>query len=137
MASIFTRIIDGELPGHFVYTDDLCVAFLTMEPIRDGHLMVIPREEIDHWLDLPPDLLGHLMKVSQHIGRALHDEFGSEKVGMMIVGLEVPHTHIHLMPINSMGDMDFAKARGAERDHLAAVAERIRSAITRQGPLSP
>lgn len=136
MASIFTKIIDGDLPGHFVYSDDRCVALLTIEPIREGHLMVIPREEIDHWLDLPADLLGHLMRVSQHIGRALQDEYRSEKVGMMIVGLEVPHTHIHLTPIDAMGDMDFARAESADQDDLAAAAQSIRRAIERRGPLS-
>lgn len=136
MASIFTKIIEGELPAHFVYEDELCVAFLTVEPICDGHLMVIPRQEVDHWLDLPPQLLSHLMTVSQRIGQALQDEFDSEKVGMMIVGLEVPHTHIHLTPINAMRDMDFAKARPAEQEHLAEVADRVRAAVERQGPLS-
>ena len=88
MPSIFTRIIDGEFPGHFVWKDEQAVAFMTIQPVREGHLMVIPRAEIDHWDDLPEALAAHLMVVSQRIARALKDVFPCRRIGMMIAGLE-------------------------------------------------
>ena len=133
MATLFTRIIEGELPGHFVYEDEHCVGFLTIEPLRDGHVLMVPRAEIDHWLDLPEELLHRLMSASQRVGRAIHAEFGSEKVGVMLVGLEVPHVHVHLSPIDSIREMDFSRTAPAEQDRLAEVAERLRAAIARLG----
>jgi histidine triad (HIT) family protein len=129
MASIFTKIIQGELPGHFVWEDDQVVAIMTIAPIQAGHLLVIPRAEIDHWDDLPPDLASHLMAVSQRLAKVLKTTFQCQRVSMMIVGLEVPHTHIHLVPINTMADTDFGKAKMAEGDDLAHAAEKIRQAL--------
>jgi histidine triad (HIT) family protein len=129
MPTVFTRIISGDLPGHIVYEDEDCVGFLTIEPLRDGHVLMVPRQEVDHWLDLDPDLLCRLMLASRRVGRALHREFCSEKVGLMLVGLEVPHTHVHLMPIDAIADMDFSRTRPADQEHLAQVAERIRAAL--------
>jgi histidine triad (HIT) family protein len=135
MATVFTRIMRGELPGRFVYEDERCAVFLTIEPLRPGHVMVVPREEVDHWLDLDPELLTHLMVVAQRVGRAIHREFGSEKVGLMIVGLEVPHVHIHLSPIDAIGDMNFANAdRDPDPDRLDRVAERLRRALADDAP---
>ena len=110
MPSVFSRIIAGELPAYFVWKDDQAVAFLSINPLRPGHTLVVPRWEIDHWLDLPPELLQHLTHASQQIGAALQRGFRAAKVGMMIAGLEVPHTHIHLVPINTVHDMDFDRA---------------------------
>jgi diadenosine tetraphosphate (Ap4A) HIT family hydrolase len=132
MPSVFSRIIAGDLPGHFVYEDKYCVGLLTIEPLREGHVLMVPRQEVGHWLDLSPELLGHLMAAAQTVGRAIHEEFGSEKVGMMIVGLEVEHVHVHLSPIDSIGEMDFSRTAPADRDHLRAVAERLRAAVERQ-----
>jgi histidine triad (HIT) family protein len=130
MGTVFTRIMRGELPGRFVYEDERCAVFLTIEPLRPGHVMVVPREEVDHWLDLEAELLAHLMLVAQRMGRAIHREFGSEKVGLMIVGLEVPHVHIHLSPIDAIGDMNFAHAdRDPDPERLDRVAERLRRAL--------
>lgn len=135
MTTIFTRIMRGELPGRFVHEDDRCAVFLTIEPIRPGHVMVVPREEVDHWLDLEPGLLAHLMVVAQRVGRAIQREFGSEKVGLMIVGLEVPHVHIHLSPIDAIGDMSFANAdRDPDPEQLDRVAERLRRALAEDAP---
>ena len=129
MPSIFSRIIAGELPGHFVWQDEHCVAIMTIEPIQPGHVLVIPRAEIDHWDDLPAALAGHLMSVSARLAKALKSAFACQRVSMMIVGLEVPHTHLHLVPINSMQDASFANARACDAEALAAAAERIRAAL--------
>ena len=133
MPSIFTRIIDGEFPGHFVWKDEQAVAFMTIQPVREGHLMVIPRAEIDHWDDLPEPVAAHLMIVSQRIARALKDVFPCRRIGMMIAGLEVPHTHLHVVPIDDLGDLSFAKARAADAVRLAAEATRIRAALRARG----
>ena len=101
MPSVFTRIIDGELPARFVWKDDRCVAFLGHRPLRPGHTLVVPRLDVDHWVDLEPELLGHLMGVSHRIGQALQHGFHPLKVGMIIAGLEVPHVHVHLVPFHT------------------------------------
>ena len=105
MASIFTRIIQGELPGRFVWRDDRAVAFLTIEPLKPGHTLVVPIQEVDHWLDLEPDLRDHLGHVCQRVGLAIQKAFEPTKVGMTLVGLEVPHVHYHLVPIDRIGDL--------------------------------
>jgi diadenosine tetraphosphate (Ap4A) HIT family hydrolase len=124
--SVFTRIISGEFPGHFVYEDDVCVAFLSIQPLQTGHTLVVPREQIDHWLDLDEATLDHLMRVSSRIGRALQSVYDPAKVGMMVAGLEVPHVHVHLVPIESAHDLDFANATDASTDELAAAATLIK-----------
>lgn len=133
MATLFTRIIDGEIPGTFVWKDEHCVAFLTIAPLRDGHVLVVPRDEIDHWLDCPPDLWDHLMGVAAVIGQALQTAWDPDKVGLMIAGLEIPHLHIHLVPIWDVHDLDFSRARPAERDELETAAEQIREALLAAG----
>lgn len=110
MATLFTKIIQGEIPGRFVYRDDKCVAFLSIHPLSPGHTLVVPIEEVDHWLDLKPDLLAHLTKVAQKIGAAQQQVFNPVKVGLVIAGLEVPHVHIHLVPIQQEADLDFKNA---------------------------
>jgi histidine triad (HIT) family protein len=130
MASVFTMIINGELPGRFVWKDERCVAFLSINPMAAGHTLVVPREEVDHWIDLEPGLLQHLMEVSRKIGIALNVGFKPEKVGMMIAGLEVLHAHIHLVPMEGMHDLDADSADLAPNpDDLDAAADRIRAAL--------
>jgi histidine triad (HIT) family protein len=107
VSTIFTRIIDGELPADFIWKDDDCVAFLSNRPLRPGHTLVVPRSEIDHWLDLEPDLLAHLVSVSQSIGKAQVAAFKPAKIGLMLVGLEVLHVHFHVVPIRGPHDLDF------------------------------
>jgi histidine triad (HIT) family protein len=109
MPSIFTRIINGELPGRFVWRDERAVAFLTINPLKPGHTLVVPREEVDHWLDLAPDLAQHLMLVAQAIGKAQQRGFQPTRVGMIIAGLEVPHVHLHVVPIDTLHDLDFSR----------------------------
>ena len=130
MASIFTRIIRGELPGRIVYRDERAVAFLTIEPLAPGHTLVVPIEEVDHWIDLDPDLAAHLMKVAQKVGRAIDEVYRPRKVGLTILGLEVPHAHIHVSAIDSERDLDFARAdRSPRPEDLDEAADRIRAAL--------
>ncbi len=129
MATIFTRIIEGELPARFVWKDELCVAFLSINPLRSGHVLVVPREEVDHWLDLDDDLTAHLMKVSRSIGRAIQDGFEPTRVGLIIAGLDVPHLHIHVLPIDGIEDLDF---NNAAQDPDPAELDRAADAIRRE-----
>ena len=110
MATVFTKIIEGELPGRFVWRDDRCVAFLSINPLQKGHTLVVPVEEVDHWLDLDPELNAHLVAVCQHVGTAQQAAFSPVRVGLMIAGLEVPHVHLHVVPIRGVHDLDFANA---------------------------
>lgn len=136
MASLFTKIIRGELPGRFVWRDERAVGFLTVAPLRPGHTLVVPIEEIDHWLDVPPELMQHLTAVAQKIGQSIQETFSPEKVGLMIAGLEVRHVHLHLVPIHSLGDLDFAKADAkASPEALDAAAARLRAALREAGHL--
>ena len=128
--SVFTQIIQGDLPGHFVFEDELCVVILTIQPATVGHLLVIPREEIDHWDDLPDMLASHLICVAKKMAKALKVAYPSQRVGLMIAGLEVPHTHIHVMPINALSDLNITHIPFADSSQLANVAETIRQALT-------
>ena len=134
MASVFTMIIEGELPGRFVWKDDNCVAFLSINPLSPGHTLVVPRVEIDHWIDLDDDLLQHLVGVSKKIGEALSLGFKPVKVAVMIAGLEVPHAHIHVVPMMGEHDLDVDNANLApDPDELDAAADRIRAALRALG----
>ena len=131
MPTLFTKIIEGEIPGTFVWRDDKSVAFMSINPLRPGHTLVVPREEIDHWLDCPPDLRDHLMDVSQTIGQAISKVHSPEKVGLMIAGLEVPHLHIHLVPIDGVRDLDFANAAASvEREEIEEEAASLRYVLS-------
>jgi diadenosine tetraphosphate (Ap4A) HIT family hydrolase len=130
MPTIFTRIINRELPGRFVYEDEQTVAFLTVAPIRPGHTLVVPRLEIDHWIDLPDEAQRDLWSVAAKVGRAIQEAFQPCRVAAIIAGLEVPHTHVHLIPIESEKQLDFSLANpNASSEQLDEVAERIRTAI--------
>jgi histidine triad (HIT) family protein len=108
--TLFTKIIEGELPGRFVYRDDRSVAFLSIAPLNPGHTLVVPIEEVDHWVDLDPDLAEHLMGVAQRVGRAQQEVWSPRRVGLIIAGMEVHHTHLHVVPIWSEADLHFANA---------------------------
>ncbi|HEY5664183.1 MAG TPA: HIT family protein [Ilumatobacter sp.] len=134
MPTIFTRIINGEIPGTFVWRDDRCVAFMSINPMAFGHTLVVPIAEVDHWVDAPADLTEHLFAVTRHIARAQHEAFAPERVGVIIAGYEVPHTHIHVIPTNSMSELSFANAApSVERETLAAAAAAIRAALRAAG----
>jgi histidine triad (HIT) family protein len=130
MPTIFTRIIDGEIPGTFVHRDEHCVAFLSINPMAAGHTLVVPVAEVDHWVDLPADLAAHLFAVAHRIGRAQRVAFPCERVGMIIAGYEVPHTHIHVIPTSSMSELSFANAAASvERERLEQWAAAIVDAL--------
>jgi histidine triad (HIT) family protein len=131
--SIFSRIIAGEIPGTFVWRDDRAVAFLSIAPMMPGHTLVVPREEVDHWIDLDPALAAHLFHVAQQIGRAQDLEWSPRRVGLLIVGEEVPHTHLHVVPINTPDELSFARARPADADALEAAARRLRARLRELG----
>lgn len=134
MPTLFTRIIDGDLPGRFVWRDEQCVAFLSINPLAPGHTLVVPHEEIDHWIDADPDLMAHLTLVAQTIATAQYEAWEVEKVGMMIAGLEVPHLHIHVVPINGVHDLDFSHAdQDPDPGALDAAADIIRQALIASG----
>lgn len=134
MPTIFTRIIDGEIPGTFVWRDPRCVAFLSINPLADGHLLVVPLEEIDHWVDCSPELTRHLFEVVRVLGDALRRTFDCERVGVLIAGYEVPHTHVHVVPTVGMHQLSFANAASSiDRAHLDDLASRIRSTLEAMG----
>lgn len=130
MPSIFTRIIGGELPGRFVWRDATTVAFLTIEPIRPGHVLVVPREEVDHWTDLDPTTWAHLAEVARIVGVAVRQAMDAPRVGQMIAGFEVPHVHVHVFPAHDLSDLSFDRVdRSPDPAALDEVAERIRVAL--------
>jgi histidine triad (HIT) family protein len=113
VTTVFTRIIEGELPGTFVWRDDRCVAFMSINPLAPGHVLVVPIEEVDHWVDASPDLAAHLFGVTHRIADAQRRAFDCERVGVIIAGYEVPHMHIHSIPTNTMSQLSFANAAAA------------------------
>ncbi len=134
MPSIFTRIIDGELPARFVWKDDTSVAFLPIELLNRGHVLVVPRLEVDHWIDLPSDVVAHISTVAQTIGRAQQLAFSPARIGMMIVGFDVPHVHIHVVPVDNLSHFDFRAAdTNPDPADLDAMADEIRTALRSQG----
>jgi histidine triad (HIT) family protein len=138
MPTIFTRIIDGELPGRFVWKDDRCVAFLSNRPLRPGHTLVVPRQEIDHWLDADPPLLATLTATAQAIGKAQMAVFKPVRIGMLIAGLEVPHLHIHVVPIRGMHDLDFGNQDpNPDPEMMDSAAESLREELRRMGHRPP
>ncbi len=133
MTTVFTRIIAGEIPGTFVYRDDQCVAFLSINPLSYGHTLVVPIEEVAHWVDCSPDLAAQLFAVARRIGRAQQAAFGCERVGLIIAGYEVPHTHLHVFPTEHMGQFNFANAATkVDRTDLDAAAAAIIAALAAQ-----
>jgi histidine triad (HIT) family protein len=134
MGSVFSRIMDGELPGHFVWKDATATAFLSINPIETGHTLVVPRVEVDHWLDVPDAVWQHCTDISRLIGRALQERFDPPRVAMIIAGFDVPHTHIHLIPAYQQSRLSFAHAAdSADASVLAATARELRDTLTTLG----
>ncbi len=130
MASVFTMIINGEIPGRFVYSDDDVVAFLTIEPMTTGHTLVVPRAEIDNWQTVDPAAFTRVMAVSQLIGRAVCSAFGAQRAGMIIAGLEVPHLHVHVFPAYNLTDFGFAGVdRNPSPESLDEAQAKIKAAL--------
>ena len=134
MPTVFSLIINGDLPGHFVWSDDVCVGFLSINPITDGHVLVVPRAEIDQWTDVDVADAAHMMGVAHHLGNAIKTVFSPERIGLMIAGFEVPHTHLHVLQLNDMGDMSFANAAtSVDHAQLAGFAASLRSELEAAG----
>ncbi len=133
MATIFSRIIDGEIPSRMIWEDDRCVAFLDVRPLAAGHCLVVPRVEVDQWTDLEAELAAHLTTVAHAIGSAQKSVFQPARVGLMIAGFEVPHVHVHVIPIDSMAQLDFANAnadpdQGALDGYLTSLRQALADA---------
>ena len=134
MTTIFTRIINRELPGRFVYEDDETVGFLTIEPMTQGHTLVVPRAEIDQWQDVDGAVFGRVMAVAQRIGKAVCRAFDTERAGLIIAGLEVPHLHVHVFPTRSLADFGFAGVdRNPSPESLAEAQAKIIAALAELG----
>jgi len=128
MASLFTKIINGDIPAHKIMEDDRYLAFLDIKPINPGHTLVIPKGEGDYVFDMPDHLLGGLMIFAKKAALKIQSQINCKRIGVVICGLEVPHTHIHLIPINSIDDINFANGKPATDEELSEVAGVIRSA---------
>ena len=134
MPTIFTRIIDGELPGTFVWRDERCVAFMSINPMAHGHTRVVPIEEVDHWVDGSPELIAHLFEVTRIVATAQQQALNPERVGVIIAGYEVPHAHIHVIPTHDMSEISFENAATSfDPQLLDAAAGVIRAALVEAG----
>lgn len=130
MPSIFSRIIAGEIPCHKVAESDKYMAFLDINPLAKGHTLVVPKLEVDYIFDLEDEMLAELMIFAKNIGRAIEQVIECERIGVTVIGLEVPHTHIHLIPINHIGDMNFSKPKlSLSDDELSSIALSIRQQL--------
>lgn len=134
MPSVFTRIIEGELPGRFIWRDDTVVAFLSIGPLSTGHTLVVPRAEVDHWLDLDPATWQRVGEVTRIVGQAIQEAFDPPRVGTAIAGFEVPHCHVHVAALRELADLDFTRADpDPDPAALDAAAEQLRAALRRLG----
>jgi diadenosine tetraphosphate (Ap4A) HIT family hydrolase len=130
MATVFTKIINGEIPSRFVYEDDDVVAFLTIAPITQGHTLVVPRAEIDQWQDVDATAFNKVMAVSQLIGKAVSKAFDVERAGLIIAGMEVPHLHVHVFPARDLSDFGFANAdQNPSQESLDEAQTKIKEAL--------
>jgi histidine triad (HIT) family protein len=132
--TIFSRIIDGELPGRFVWRDERCVVFLSINPLATGHALVVPIAAVDHWIDLPADDAAHLMRVAHAVGAAQQQAFSPARIGLVIAGFEVPHAHVHVVPIDGMAQLDFANvATDVTDEAFDDAASKLRAALQANG----
>lgn len=128
MASIFTKIINREIPAHIVGEDERYIAFLDINPLVLGHTLVVPKKEVDYIFDLDDETLAGLQLFAKKVAHAIRNSIPCNRVGLAVVGLEVPHTHVHLVPINSIDDLNFTRPKlNPSKEELAATAEKIRS----------
>lgn len=134
MSTLFSRIIQGELPGRFVWRDERCVAFLTIAPLRPGHALVVPRDEVDEWTDIDDDLLTELMLVAKQVGAAQKIAFDAPRAGLIVAGFEVPHVHVHVFPSWGIDDFDFGNVEhDPDPAELDANAAALRTALRAAG----
>lgn len=131
MASIFSKIVQGEIPCHKIAEDERFLAFLDVNPLVEGHCLVIPKEEIDYIFDLDDDTLGALHVFAKKVAGAIKQAIPCLRVGVAVIGLEVPHAHVHLVPLNSMADINFSRPKlKPSQEELAETAERIRAKLS-------
>jgi len=134
MATIFSRIISGELPGTFVWRDDDVVAFMSINPLARGHVLLVPVVPVDHWIDADATLCARLFEVAREIGIAQETAFDCERVGLVVAGYEIPHAHLHLIPTNSMSELSFSNAAStSDPADLEAAADAIRIQLRHRG----
>jgi histidine triad (HIT) family protein len=125
MASVFTKIINGALPCYKIHEDDLTLSILTIEPVALGHTLVITKQEINSWLDVPLEVYSRLHQNSQAIGRAIQKATGCPRVGQIVAGFEVPHYHLHLIPAWSIPDLSFSRAKKRSQDEMIQIQNEI------------
>lgn len=134
MPSVFSAIINGDLPGRFVWEDDNVVAFLTIAPVTQGHTLVVPRREVDQWQEVDGELFAEATDVARSVGRAVRTAFDAPRAGLLIAGLEVPHLHVHVFPAYDMGDFDISKADPSPSpESLDEATEKLRAALRELG----
>lgn len=130
MASIFSKIISGEIPSYKIAEDERCFAFLDIRPVAYGHSLVIPKEEVDYYFDLDDEYLADLNAFAKKVAKALKEVVPCERIGVMIAGLEVPHAHIHLIPMNSISDLSFTNPRPAiSKEEMQELSGRLSKAF--------
>jgi diadenosine tetraphosphate (Ap4A) HIT family hydrolase len=134
MSTLFTRILNGEIPGRFVWREDDVSAFLTTGPLADGHTLVVPTEEVDRWTDASPETLARVMEVARRIGAVQVDIFDAPRAGLIVAGYEINHLHVHVWPSRSMADFNFASAdQNPDPEVLDATAEKLRQGLRDAG----
>ena len=130
MASIFTKIINGEIPSYKIAEDEKCYAFLDISPLAEGHTLVVPKQEVDYIFDLDDELLTHLHLFAKKVAKVMKEVIECEKIGMAVIGLDVRHTHIHLVPLKEVGDLNFAKPKlELPKERMQEIANIIASKI--------
>lgn len=134
MSTLFTRILDGEIPGRFVWREPEVAAFLTTGPLADGHTLVVPTEEVDRWTDASPETLAKVMEVARRIGAVQVEVFDAARAGLIVAGYEINHLHVHVWPSRSMAEFNFATAdQNPDPDVLDANAEKLRQGLRAAG----
>ncbi len=129
MASIFTKIIDGELPSYKIFEDDLTIAILALDQVNPGHVLVVPKQETNHWFDVPAETYSRVGLNAQKIAKAIQKVTGCPRVGTLVAGFEVPHYHLHLIPAWSIPDLDFKRAKRLPETEMVALKENIIKAL--------
>ncbi len=128
MASIFSKIVSGEIPCYKVAENDKFLAFLDINPLAEGHTLVIPKEEIDYIFDIPDNTLAEMFVFAKKIAKAIEKAVPCKRIGIAVVGLEVPHAHIHLIPINSVGDINFLNTKlKLSKEEFTKISEKIKA----------
>ncbi len=129
MASVFTKIINGELTSYKVHEDELTISILTLDQVNPGHVLVIPKQEVNHWFDVPAEIYTRVALNSQKIAKAIKAVTGCPRVGTIVAGFEVPHYHLHLIPAWSIPDLDFKRAKRLSEVEMKSLQQKILQAL--------